>query len=330
MGTLRVAFLSGAVLELAATLGIALVAVTVGVRLVDGGIGYDAGARRAPARAGALPPAAHARSPVPRQRGWRRRRRAACSSSPSREPETETRPRRASLIRGLTARVRLEGVSYAYPGARRPRARRRGSRAPPGRDGRARRPEREREEHDRLDRPRARGSHRRAGAGGRDRARRPTTSRPGVASVAWVPQRATIFSGTVADNIRLGDAHADDAAVAPLPGSPAPTPSSTRFPTATRPEWGTGADLSSAGEAQRIALARAFAARRRARRPRRADGEPRSRECGGDRRRLQRLSVGRTVLVIAHRPELAQRAPTASSGSANGRVVDERDAVGAA
>src|SRR5262249_53285868 len=36
MGTLRVAFLSGTVLELAATLGIALVAVVVGVRLVDG------------------------------------------------------------------------------------------------------------------------------------------------------------------------------------------------------------------------------------------------------------------------------------------------------
>ena len=43
MGTLRVAFLSGAVLELAATLGIALVAVTVGVRLVEGGIGFEAG-----------------------------------------------------------------------------------------------------------------------------------------------------------------------------------------------------------------------------------------------------------------------------------------------
>ena len=42
MGTLRVAFLSGAVLELAATLGIALVAVTVGVRLVDGDIGFEA------------------------------------------------------------------------------------------------------------------------------------------------------------------------------------------------------------------------------------------------------------------------------------------------
>ena len=43
MSTLRVAFLSGAVLELAATLGVALVAVTVGVRLVDGGLGLQAG-----------------------------------------------------------------------------------------------------------------------------------------------------------------------------------------------------------------------------------------------------------------------------------------------
>src|SRR6185503_16554562 len=43
MGTLRVAFLSGAVLELAATLGIALVAVVVGVRLVEGGLGFEAG-----------------------------------------------------------------------------------------------------------------------------------------------------------------------------------------------------------------------------------------------------------------------------------------------
>src|SRR5439155_300387 len=43
MKTLRVAFLSGAVLELAATLGIALVAVTVGVQLVDGDIGLQTG-----------------------------------------------------------------------------------------------------------------------------------------------------------------------------------------------------------------------------------------------------------------------------------------------
>src|SRR5204862_5667391 len=42
MATLRVSFLSGSVLELAATLGVALVAVTVGVRLVGGGIGLQA------------------------------------------------------------------------------------------------------------------------------------------------------------------------------------------------------------------------------------------------------------------------------------------------
>ena len=42
MGTLRVAFLSGAVLELAATLGIALIAVTVGVRLAAGAVGFEA------------------------------------------------------------------------------------------------------------------------------------------------------------------------------------------------------------------------------------------------------------------------------------------------
>ena len=43
METLRVSFLSGSVLELAATLGVALIAVTAGVRLVDGGLGLQAG-----------------------------------------------------------------------------------------------------------------------------------------------------------------------------------------------------------------------------------------------------------------------------------------------
>jgi thiol reductant ABC exporter CydD subunit len=43
MATLRLSFLSGSVLELAATLGVALVAVAVGLRLVYGGIGLQAG-----------------------------------------------------------------------------------------------------------------------------------------------------------------------------------------------------------------------------------------------------------------------------------------------
>ncbi|MQA35678.1 ATP-binding cassette domain-containing protein, partial [Modestobacter roseus] len=43
LATLRTAFLSSLVLELLATLSVALVAVTVGVRLVEGGIGLDVG-----------------------------------------------------------------------------------------------------------------------------------------------------------------------------------------------------------------------------------------------------------------------------------------------
>src|SRR5437588_1140875 len=43
MAPLRVSFLSGSVLELAATLGVALVAVTAGVRLVDGRLALQAG-----------------------------------------------------------------------------------------------------------------------------------------------------------------------------------------------------------------------------------------------------------------------------------------------
>jgi ABC-type multidrug transport system fused ATPase/permease subunit len=54
--------------------------------------------------------------------------------------------------------------------------------------------------------------------------------------IAWVPQSATIFSGTGADNIRLGDPGADDEAVRGA-AQLAVSSSSTRFPTATRPGW---------------------------------------------------------------------------------------------
>ena len=43
LGTLRVTFLSGAVLDLAATLGVALVAVAVGLRLVSGDLALQPG-----------------------------------------------------------------------------------------------------------------------------------------------------------------------------------------------------------------------------------------------------------------------------------------------
>jgi ATP-binding cassette subfamily C protein CydCD len=43
MGTLRIAFLSALVLELAATISVAMVAVAVGLRVLDGGLGLEAG-----------------------------------------------------------------------------------------------------------------------------------------------------------------------------------------------------------------------------------------------------------------------------------------------
>ena len=114
MGTLRIAFLSGAVLELAATLGIALVAVTVGVRLVDGGIALEpaltvlvlAPELYLPLRNlvtqfhAAADGLAVARPAARPRRRVRARRAAAASIPPS--------PR--------DARIRFDGVSFSYPG----------------------------------------------------------------------------------------------------------------------------------------------------------------------------------------------------------------------
>ena len=150
MGTLRVAFLSGTVLELAATLGIALVAVTVGVRLVNGGIGFEAGADRARARARALPAAAQPRRAVPRER--RRPRRCRAPARPGREPSGGRAPpacaaaaepaRRARPARGRLVRLSRTRRARCSTGVDLELA--------PGRDGRARRPERRRQEHGRL------------------------------------------------------------------------------------------------------------------------------------------------------------------------------------
>ena len=106
MGTLRVAFLSGTVLELAATLGIALVAVTVGVRLAEGGLGLEAGLtgiwRRTTTRVRTASRSASGCSTSPRspsvpgvRRGRRARATPPCGSRASRS-RTPRGPRRCS------------------------------------------------------------------------------------------------------------------------------------------------------------------------------------------------------------------------------------------
>ena len=77
--------------------------------------------------------------------------------------------------------------------------------------------------------------------------------------MAWVPQHPTLFRGSVADNIRLGDVAAADSDGAPRrQGSRAPTAFVRGLPDGYETAIGEGGRPLSAGEAQRIALARAF------------------------------------------------------------------------
>jgi ABC-type multidrug transport system fused ATPase/permease subunit len=126
--------------------------------------------------------------------------------------------------------------------------------------------------------------------------------------VAWVPQHPTMFRGTVADNIRFGNPGADEAGVresARLAGADA-------FVRALPQGYGTlvgdGGRPLSAGERRRIALARAFL--RDA--PFVILDEPTADLDAVNARviaaAVERLRHGRTVLLIAHRPELIRQA----------------------
>jgi thiol reductant ABC exporter CydD subunit len=304
MGTLRIAFLSGAVLELMATLGIALVAVTVGVRLVSGGMAFEAAltvlvlspelylplrnlAAQFHAGADGLAVASRlldlveASEPLVRAGGL--------APSPS------------------EAAVRLEGVSFSYPG----------------------RPGNVLSSLDLELRPGetvalvgssgagkstvaslllllAQPSSGRVTAGGVDLAEcDPETWR---AHLAWVPQCPTLFQGTVAKNIALGDPAAGEArirAAAELAGA---DEFIRRLPDGFGTIVGDGGRALSSGERRRIAIARAFL--RDA--PLVILDEPTAnldRE-GGEvvGSALARLGQGRTVLLIAHDDEMVRHA----------------------
>ena len=122
--------------------------------------------------------------------------------------------------------------------------------------------------------------------------------------VAWVPQRPHLFATTIADNIRLArrDATADEvlsavrqAGLAELVG---------RLPDGLDTRLGEGGAGVSAGERQRIALARAFL--RGA--PLLLLDEPTANLDGRTELEVldavRRLTIGRTALLAAHRPAL--------------------------
>jgi ATP-binding cassette subfamily C protein CydD len=305
MATLRVSFLSGSVLELAATLGVALAAVTVGVRLVDGGIGLQAGLT-------VLVLAPELYQPL-RQLGTQFHASADGLAVAERmlelldAPPTVRSRGHAHAPSPALARVRLEQVSFSFP-------------------------ERSGLVLDALDLELCPGETvglvGESGAGKSTvaalllRLRQPTRGSVSVGDVelgscdaeawrrqiAWLPQQPTLFRGTVADNIRLGNAEAPDDAVRAAARLAGADRFASRLPGGYDTIVGDGGRPLSAGEVQRVALARAFL--RDA--PLVILDEPtanldrESARLVGDA--VERLQRGRTVLLITHRPEAARHA----------------------
>ena len=316
MGTLRVAFLSGAVLELAATMGIALVAVTVGVRLVEGGLGLQVGLT-------VLVLAPELYLPL---RNLAAQYHASADGRAVSERLLALVDQPAEIRTGAVtppdprlAPVRLHGVSFAYPGS--------GTVV---------------EQVDLELAPRETvalvgpsGSGKSTLASLLLRLAEPIAGRITVGGVdlascdpaawrrqlAWVPQRPTLFRGTVADNIRLGNPGASAGRVeeaALLAGAAAFVHD---LPDGFETVVGDGGRALSAGQLQRLALARAFL--------RDASlvilDEPTANLDRGSaelvEEAIERLRENRTLLLIAHSPELARRADRIVTLSA-GRVVD--------
>jgi ABC-type multidrug transport system fused ATPase/permease subunit len=136
------------------------------------------------------------------------------------------------------------------------------------------------------------------------------------ARVAWVPQRCTLFAGTVEDNVRLArpDASAGDVARALCAAGAEELVAA--LPEGARTRVGDGGRRLSAGQSRRIALARAFLDDA----PLVVLDEPTAHldpeSAAAIEAAIARLAVGRTVLLITHRAELAARCD---------RVVELRD-----
>ena len=142
------------------------------------------------------------------------------------------------------------------------------------------------------------------------------------AAVAWVPQRPHLFDGSVADNIRLARPGASDEAVAAAARAANADEFIERLPRGLETPVGEAGARLSGGQRQRLAIARAYL--RDA--PVLILDEATSHQDEASEMAiadaLDRLVVGRTVLLIAHRLRLAQRADRVVVLEA-GRVVEQ-------
>jgi ATP-binding cassette subfamily C protein CydD len=122
--------------------------------------------------------------------------------------------------------------------------------------------------------------------------------------IAWVPQRAHLFADTLAGNVRLGAPDAPEAAVRDALRDAALTEMVAALPDGLETRLGERGHGLSSGQRQRVALARAFL--RDA--PLVLLDEPTARLDGASEAAVltatRRLLAGRTGLLVAHRPAL--------------------------